>query len=71
MYIGKTVFAQLMEFVPWTSLTRIVARHGGDKEGALKNQVQHVWENMLHGNYLPGTSINRYLKPEKSCLKNG
>jgi hypothetical protein len=31
MDIGKTVFAQLMEFVPWTSFTRIVARHGGDK----------------------------------------
>ena len=31
MYIGKTLFAQLMEFVPWTSFTRIVARHGGDK----------------------------------------
>ena len=31
MYIGKTLFAQLMEFVPWTSFTRIVARYGGDK----------------------------------------
>ena len=27
---GKTMFAQLMEFVPWTSFTRIVARYGGD-----------------------------------------
>lgn len=27
---GKTLFAQLMEFVPWTSLTRIVKRYGGD-----------------------------------------
>ncbi len=32
MYIGKTLFAQLMEFMPWTSFTRIVARYGGDKE---------------------------------------
>jgi len=31
MYIGKTLFAQWMEFVPWTSFTRIVARYGGDK----------------------------------------
>ncbi|GAB1718484.1 MAG: IS4 family transposase [Nitrosospira sp.] len=30
MNSGKTMFAQIMEFVPWTSLTRIVARHGGD-----------------------------------------
>lgn len=30
MNSGKTIFAQIMEFVPWTSFTRIVARHGGD-----------------------------------------
>ena len=27
---GKTLFAQLMEFVPWTSFARIVARYSGD-----------------------------------------
>jgi Domain of unknown function (DUF4372)/Transposase DDE domain len=27
---GKTLFAQVMEFVPWTSFARIVARYGGD-----------------------------------------
>ena len=30
MNVGKTLFAQLMEFVPWTSFTRIVARYGVD-----------------------------------------
>jgi len=30
MNMGKTLFAQIMEFVPWTSFMRIVARHGGD-----------------------------------------
>ena len=30
MNLGKTLFAQLMEFVPWTSFSRIVARYGGD-----------------------------------------
>ncbi|CAG0123602.1 hypothetical protein RHDC2_00068 [Rhodocyclaceae bacterium] len=30
MHTGKTLFAQLMEFVPWTSFARIVTRHGGD-----------------------------------------
>ena len=30
MSAGKTLFAQVMEFVPWTSFTRIVHRHGGD-----------------------------------------
>lgn len=30
MNLGKTLFAQLMEFIPWTSFARIVARYGGD-----------------------------------------
>lgn len=30
MNVGKTLFAQLMEFVPWTSFTRIVHRYAGD-----------------------------------------
>jgi len=30
MNLGKTLFAQLMEFVPWTSFSRIVTRYGGD-----------------------------------------
>lgn len=28
---GKTLFAQLMDFLPWTTLTRIVERCGGDR----------------------------------------
>jgi len=27
---GRTLFAQVMDFVPWTSFERIVARYGGD-----------------------------------------
>jgi hypothetical protein len=30
MNVGKTLFAQIMEFVPWTSFSRIVTRYGGD-----------------------------------------
>ncbi len=30
MNTGKTLFAQLMEFLPWKTFSRIVARHGGD-----------------------------------------
>jgi hypothetical protein len=28
--VGKTLFAQVMDFVPWTSFSRIVHRHGGN-----------------------------------------
>ena len=31
MYVGKTLFAQIMDFVPWTSFRRIVARYDGDR----------------------------------------
>ena len=30
MKTGKTLFAQLMDFLPWTTFSRLVARHGGD-----------------------------------------
>jgi len=30
MNLGKTLFAQLMEFVPWKTFGRIIERHGGD-----------------------------------------
>jgi hypothetical protein len=30
MYTGKTLFAQLMDFLPWTTFTRIVNRYVGD-----------------------------------------
>ena len=30
MNVGKTLFAQVMEFVPWRTFGRIVERHKGD-----------------------------------------
>ena len=30
MNVGKTLFAQIMEFVPWTSFARIVDRYSGN-----------------------------------------
>ena len=30
MNTGKTLFAQLMDFLPWTTFTRIIDRYGGD-----------------------------------------
>jgi hypothetical protein len=30
MYTGKTLFAQVMDFLPWTTFHRIVSRYGGD-----------------------------------------
>ena len=31
MYTGKNLFAQLMDFLPWTTFARIVERYGGDR----------------------------------------
>ena len=30
MYAGKTLFSQLMDFLPWSTFTRLVAHYGGD-----------------------------------------
>lgn len=30
MYVGKTLFAQIMDFLPWKTFHRIVAKHAGD-----------------------------------------
>lgn len=30
MNVGKTLFAQVMEYVPWKTFGRIFGRHGGD-----------------------------------------
>jgi len=30
MNVGKTLFAQIMEYVPWKTFSRIIDRHGGD-----------------------------------------
>jgi len=30
MNVGKTLFAQVMEYVPWKTFGRIVDRQGGD-----------------------------------------
>ena len=31
MNVGKTLFAQLMDFLPWTTFARLVNRYGGDR----------------------------------------
>jgi Domain of unknown function (DUF4372)/Transposase DDE domain len=31
MHAGKTLFAQVMDFLPWTTFARIVERYGGDR----------------------------------------
>ncbi len=41
MNLGKTLFAQLMEFVPWTSFARIVERYGGDSGVRVLNCTEH------------------------------
>ena len=38
---GKTLFAPLMEFVPWTSFARIVARYSGDARVSTLPSTEH------------------------------
>jgi hypothetical protein len=41
MNLGKTLFAQLMEFVPWTSFARIVERYSGDARVSTLPSTEH------------------------------
>jgi hypothetical protein len=41
MNIGKTLFAQVMDFLPWTSFQRIVGRYGGDRRVRTLNCAEH------------------------------
>ena len=41
MNSGKTLFAQVMEFVPWTSFARIVARYSGDARVSTLRSAEH------------------------------
>jgi hypothetical protein len=31
VYVGKTLFTQLMDFLPWKTFHRIAARYDGDR----------------------------------------
>ena len=41
MNTGKTLFAQLMEFVPWTSFSRIVTRYASDSRSMVLPCSEH------------------------------
>ena len=41
MNLGKTLFAQVMEFVPWTSFARIVDRYSGDARVSALPSTEH------------------------------
>jgi hypothetical protein len=41
MNSGKTLFAQVMEFVPWSSFARIVARYSGDARVSALPSTEH------------------------------
>lgn len=41
MNSGKTLFAELIEFVPWTSFARIVTRYSGDVRVSALPSTEH------------------------------
>src|SRR5712671_7989961 len=43
MYTGKTLFAQLMDFLPWTTFARIVERYGGDRYVKSLRCAEHLY----------------------------
>src|SRR4051794_3599843 len=43
MNTGKTLFAQVMDFLPWKTFGRIVARHGGDSRVRTLSCGEQYW----------------------------
>ena len=41
MYVGKTLFAQIMDFLPWKTFHRIVDRYGGDHRVRVLTCAEH------------------------------
>ena len=41
MNAGKTIFAQLMDFLPWSTFARIVERYGGDERVRTLSCAEH------------------------------
>ena len=42
MYAGSSLFAQMMDFLLWTTFTRIVSRYGGDHRVRTPTCAEHV-----------------------------
>ncbi|MGH8114757.1 MAG: DUF4372 domain-containing protein [Rhodanobacteraceae bacterium] len=48
MNVGKTLFAQIMEFAPWNTFGRIIERHNGDRDPARPYKCSfHAWKVLL------------------------
>ena len=41
MYCGKTLFSQVMSFLPWTTFARIVDRYDGDRSVRALRCTEH------------------------------
>jgi hypothetical protein len=73
MYTGKTLFAQLMDFLPWTTFARIVERYGGDRYVKSLRCAEHfrvmafAQLTELSPNFGDGLKIRRRLEARQKC----
>jgi Domain of unknown function (DUF4372) len=69
MYIGKTLFAQIMDFIPWTSFGRIVARyHGNARLRTLPCTEQFSRDGFCANNLARKSSRHRSLSAQSAKL---
>jgi hypothetical protein len=52
MYAGRTLFSQVMDFIPWTSFDRIVVKYGGDIGVRTLRRTEHFVSNGKMGDAL-------------------
>ena len=75
MHEGKTLFAQLMDFLPWSSFARIVARYNGDRYIKTLRCTEHFRQirnvpGMLSFGVLSPKRIQRATRFFTSCERN-
>ena len=65
MNVGKTLFAQVMEFVPWKTFGRIIERHKGD--AGVRTLGCADWLSSLGSVFSP-SSLFPFLRPVAGSL---
>lgn len=63
MNVGKTLFAQVMEFLPWKTFERIVVRHNGDRSARTLNCAE-----LLRILAFPQLTWRESLRDIEACL---
>lgn len=67
MNTGKTLFSQLMDFLPWTTFTRVVERYGGDHRVRPRKLARDT--GLIAASRQPRPRRNSCRRPRSRCAR--